>query len=397
MSYSNFGFKSNVRSIVSPSISTPKSIEPNIIEVRVIKSITTMSDSKSNNLPVGAIIGESTDSNNVGKTFIANPLNSNITNVPVVGELVDLYKSSIPNSNGKQWLYGHPKGAYGTTSVNSNSVSSKLKTSPPTTQSTVKNYQASTLGIPITQPTPPKSNPTPSIEDPKISSLEPNPGDIIYEGRHGQSLRLGNTNKNPIIILRNGQNPNQPISPGEQIKENIQGDISSLYLTSNQKISNLDIANSNFNSFGTTPKPESPSSYIGPQSILNSDRVILNAKKDSILISGNKSLFLSSNESINLESDKIYTSCKDIRLGAPSAEESALLGDSTIEILQQLTHAIKSLANILLVEKNWPEGVLATSLNSVANDVISSIEDSKYGIETILNNGSLKSKSTKLI
>ena len=397
MSYSNFGFKSNVRSTVSPSSSTPKSIEPNTIEVRVIKSIVTISDSKSSNLPVGTIVGESTNPNNIGKVYTANPLSPNITNIPIIGELVDLHKSSSPNSNGMQWLYGQPKGAYGTTSVNTNGVEPKLSPNKPTAQSTVKNYQAASLGVPITQPTPQNTPPAQSIEDSKISSLESNPGDIIYEGRHGQSLRLGNTEKNPIVILRNGQNPNQPVEPGIPAKENIQGDMSSLYLTSNQPIPNLDIANSNFNSFGSTPKPVFPSTYIGPQSILNSDRVILNAKKDSILISGNKSIFLSSNESINLESDKIYTSCKDIRLGAPTAEEAALLGDSTIEVLQQLTHAVKSLANVLLVEKNWPGGVLATSLNSVANDVISSIEDSKYGIEVILNNGSLKSKSTKLI
>jgi hypothetical protein len=67
MSYSNFGFKSNVRSTVSPTTSNPKSIEPNIIEVRVIKSIVTMTDSKSNNLPVGTIVGESTNPNNIGK------------------------------------------------------------------------------------------------------------------------------------------------------------------------------------------------------------------------------------------------------------------------------------------------------------------------------------------
>ena len=154
MSYSNFGFKSNVRSTVSPSISSPKSTEPNIVEVRVIKSIITTLDSKSNNLPVGTIVGESTNPNNIGKVYTANPLSPNVTNIPIIGELVDLHKSSSPNSNGMQWLYGQPKGAYGTTSVNTNGVEPKLSPNKPTTQSTVKNYQAASLGVPITQPTP---------------------------------------------------------------------------------------------------------------------------------------------------------------------------------------------------------------------------------------------------
>jgi hypothetical protein len=397
MSYSNFGFKSNVRSTVSPTTSNPKSIEPNVIEVRVIKSIVTITDSKANNLPVGAIVGESTNPNNIGKIYTANPLNPNITNIPVIGELVDLHKSSSPNSNGMQWLYGQPKGAYGTTSVNTNGVEPKLAPNKPTSQSTVKNYQAAALGVPITQPTQQNTQPAQSIEDSKISSLESNPGDIIYEGRHGQSLRLGNTEKNPIVILRNGQNPNQPVEPGSPIKENIQGDMSSLYLTSNQKISNFSLSNDNFNSFEPNKKPKSPTEYIGPQSILNSDRIILNAKKDSVLISGYQSVAILSNNSINLESDKIYSSCKDIRLGSPSAEEPALLGNLTIDVLLQLTKAVKNLAQILLVDKAYPEGKLVTSLNSIADDVISSIEDSKYGIEAKLNNGSLKSKSTKLV
>ena len=355
MSYSNFGFKSNVRSTVSPSISTPKSTEPNIIEVRVIKSIITTLDSKSNNLPVGTIVGESTNSNNIGKVYTANPLSPNITNIPIPGELVDLHKSSSPNSNGMQWLYGQPKGAYGTTSVNTNGVESKLSPNKPTTQSTVKNYQAASLGVPVNQPTPQNTPQAQSIEDPKISSLESNPGDIIYEGRHGQSLRLGNTEKNPIVILRNGQNPNQPTSPGEQIKENIQGDMSSLYLTSNQSVSNLGLTNENFISYST--KPTLPSQYSKPQAILNSDRVILNAKTDSVLISGRQSVGIFAQSSINLESPSTVIQSPSILLGDKDAYESGVKGTSLYNKLDVITTSLINLVTILEVQQIWAGGI----------------------------------------
>jgi len=380
MSYSNFGFKSNVRSTVSPSSSTPRSIEPNIIEVRVIKSIITISDSKSSNLPVGTIVGESTNPNNIGKVYTANPLSPNITNIPIIGELVDLHKSSAPNSNGMQWLYGQPKGAYGTTSVNTNGVEPKLSPNKPTTQSTVKNYQAASLGVPINQPTPQNSTPAQSIEDSKISSLESNPGDIIYEGRHGQSLRLGNTEKNPIVILRNGQNPNQPVEPGTSVKENIQGDMSSLYLTSNQKI-DFTPASSKYGISYATP-PESTNSYVGPQSILNSDRVILNAKKDSILISGKQSVGISADNSINLESTDVILKGM-VLLGDEKATEPALLGNITVQYIDQLARAVKVLANVIETSQLFPGGtpvpdavgnILGNTAASVVDNVINNLE-----------------------
>ena len=382
MSYSNFGFKSNVRSTVSPTTSNPKSIEPNVIEVRVIKSIVTITDSKSNNLPVGTIVGESTNPNNIGKIYTANPLNPNITNIPVIGELVDLHKSSSPNSNGMQWLYGQPKGAYGTTSVNTNGVEPKLAPNKPTSQSTVKNYQAAALGVPITQPTQQNTQPAQSIEDPKISSLESNPGDIIYEGRHGQSLRLGNTEKNPIVILRNGQNPNQPVEPGSPIKENIQGDMSSLYLTSNQKIDFSLSSPLSLKKF-TTPKE-----YIGPQSILNSDRIILNAKKDSILISGYQSVGISAGDTVDIESNNIILEGNTF-LGSNTATESALLGDTTVFYLSQLATAVKALASIIETSQLFPGGVpvpdaaggiIGGNASSVVSDVLNNLNKLKSKI-----------------
>jgi hypothetical protein len=158
-------------------------------------------------------------------------------------------------------------------------------------------------------------------------------GDSLLEGRHGQSIRFGSTakskseinnnwssngtNGDPITILRNGQ-PTKVSNEGWiPIVENISQDLSSIYLTSYQKIP-FSIANENFISY-TTP-PTTPAQFVNPQVILNSDRIILNAKSDSILISGEKSVGLSSNGSVNIEStSEINIASKLTRLGNKNA------------------------------------------------------------------------------
>jgi hypothetical protein len=231
---------------------------------------------------------------------------------------------------------------------------------------------------------------------------------MIYEGRWGNSLRLGSTakskstyknnwssngeNGDPITIIRNGQPKNTSTEGWLPITEDVSKDLSSIYLTSTQKIL-FSLSNENFISY-TTP-PISPSQYSNPQIILNSDRIILNAKSDSILISGQNSIGLSSNGSVNIDATSHYISSNDIKLGSKNATQPVLLGNDTVEILKQLAGAIKDLASILQVQRDYPNGVLATSYNSVAGNVLTQI-NSANGILAQLNNDSLKSKTTKV-
>jgi hypothetical protein len=207
------------------------------------------------------------------------------------------------------------------------------------------------------------------IEKSNIRPLMPFMGDTIHEGRHGQSIRFGSTSKSksekknnwsevgengdPIIILRNGQHPTTNNDGWIPITEDIKTDLSSIYLTSYQKLP-FSIANENFVSY-TTP-PISPSSFIHPQIILNSDRVVLNAKSDSILISGQKSVGLSSNNSINVEAKEIFLDGRDIRLGSKNASQPALKGEDTVELLKSLVTEISNLSTALKTIQMWPGG-----------------------------------------
>jgi len=94
------------------------------------------------------------------------------------------------------------------------------------------------------------------ISEDKVANTKnmvPFEGDMILEGRFGNSIRFGSSNprgKNswsenesegdPITIISNGQTNN-----GDIIVEDINGDASSIYLTSNHNISNINVAATN--------------------------------------------------------------------------------------------------------------------------------------------------------
>ena len=109
-----------------------------------------------------------------------------------------------------------------------------------------------------------------------IKPLLPYEGDLILEGRFGNSIRFGSTNissdisdpngwsnsgntGDPITIIRNGQSSALNEKGWLPTTEDINGDASSIYLTSNQRIQNFRQASSYMNSWDAE--------YIEPQTI----------------------------------------------------------------------------------------------------------------------------------
>jgi hypothetical protein len=252
------------------------------------------------------------------------------------------------------------------------------------------------------------SNPTQDtfVEKANVHPLLPSNGDVIYEGRWGNSIRFGSTtiipqgstrpiisnnwsstgsNGDPITILRNGQPTNVNDEGWIPITENLNRDLSSIYLTSYQKIP-FSISNENFVSY-TTP-PTTPSQFINPQIILTSDRIILNAKSDSVLISGENSVGLSSNGSINMEAKQVYLDGTDIRLGNKNASQSVLKGNDTVEYLKILINELKNITEALKTIQNWPEGtpVPNSTMLTVANSAQKVFENVYANIDSIKSN-----------
>ena len=228
------------------------------------------------------------------------------------------------------------------------------------------------------------------IERTNIHPVLPFVGDNIFEGRFGNSIRLGSTTRskglyknnwsengeegNPISIIRNGQPTDSSDEGWVPIVDNINKDLSSIYLTSNQLIP-IKVASTNYT--GLEKAPEYPNSYKGAQVILNSERVLLNSTKDSVLISGQKVISLSANEGIGLStSGSMSIESEELKLGASNAEQPVILGDTFLKELNGVLTGLKGLTEALTTEttlKLTPG--LASTLSETIDLYLNKIED----------------------
>jgi hypothetical protein len=213
-------------------------------------------------------------------------------------------------------------------------------------------------------------------EQPNIKNLQPYEGDIIFEGRWGQSLRFSSTvlgsnntwsstgpNSKPITILRNGQY-NDKKESWIPIVEDINQDSGSIYLTSDQKIP-LKSASSTYNSY-KSDTPTLPNEYTSNQIILSSGRLVFNSSKDHILLSSAKSINLNSITSINIDSPELITQTKNVYLGSKDANEPLLLGNKTVDLLDQLLSNLKTFADVCSTAQSTGPGPLV-QINTISS------------------------------
>lgn len=162
-------------------------------------------------------------------------------------------------------------------------------------------------------------------------------GDNLIEGRWGNSLRLGSIiegeNNHPITIIRNGQPTNTSDEGWVPIKENINEDISSIYLNETQSL-DLEAASISYNSYPNAP--EGITEYTQNQIILNSGRLVFNAKSSDILLTSNKSINLNTPTTVNIDTKETYIASDKIFLGDKQATEPVLKGDITVTQLNLL-------------------------------------------------------------
>jgi hypothetical protein len=392
MGQGDFGFSSlnnNLNSSINNGfgVSTLSNLDNLIVPVRVKSIVLNSSHPRFIDLggwsALGAIEYELvTNPTNFSKFSVAYPINPNIKNYPLLEEIV--YIMTLPNTgigenNASQKSYynnvavwNHPHhNAYPT---KSNTVQ----------QSQNKSYDQTQVGSPsVISNNPVQTNLGKTFKEKgNIHPLLPFEGDVIHEGRWGNSIRLGSTvmssaslspndwstegigkDGDPIIVIRNGQSDilidpltkeditNQGWIP---IIENINNDISSIYITSTQNIP-LKAASTDYTSYNKNKTPNSPNKYSGPQIILDSGRLVFNSWGDHILLSSAKSINLNSQESVNIDTKKFITQADNIYLGKEDlATEPLLLGDTTVQLLRDLTSTIKELATSLQFLQSLP-------------------------------------------
>lgn len=250
------------------------------------------------------------------------PANNNIKQIPLIGENVLIFQGfshdSHRNVRDPQWYYTLPIGVQSSTNTNYLPINSVSFT------------------------------PDKNAVERTISPLQPYLGDLLTEGRWGNSIRLGSTLstnmfapdlfKNydklptwygpnigaPIIILSNSKESKK----GKQFSvENIQADYSSLYLTSEQAVPTLLLGDDN------TPNPltkflPSTTMYKNSQLIGAADRIILKAKTDVVVLDSPLGIVLNTTG--------------EVKIGSDDASESLVHGDVLVSILQKIINQLLS-------------------------------------------------------
>ena len=146
--------------------------------------------------------------------------------------------------------------------------------------------------------------------------------------------------------------------------------------------------------------PAQPNVYQGKQIVINSDRVLFNAKNDSILLFADKSIGLNTQGSVNIDNKGLFVvnSKDEIYLGLKQGKvptEPALLGDKTDAYLQDMLNLIQDL--VLFLAAEYKVTVPLTGVSAPGpNDISSFIQKISYlKSEERLND--IKSKKVKLV
>lgn len=232
-------------------------------------------------------------------------------------------------------------------------------------------------------------------EEATINPLQASPGDMLIEGRLGQSIRFGgnkgqssltgdSNNGSPLIIISNGQIvTDNGIDP---IEENINDDFCSLYFTSKHVIP-LKSANTKRDSYDTPPITSDK--YLGNQVLINGGRLYFNAKEDSAFISAKESIGLNA-KTINLDADNYFCiDAKKIFLGKKArtsvSKEPVVLGGQLENWMNTLLDALSSVATALSSAAAVSGGPV-TQLNSTGPELQAVVKSLRTQIKQFQSN-----------
>ena len=196
----------------------------------------------------------------------------------------------------------------------------------------------------------------PMIGWPRVKQLKAEEGDIIFNGRFGQSIRFGSNVKeiidknqnllpdtgipqSPNVIIRAGQgveesNANRPVN------EEINLDGSSIWMTTDQKV---DIKLDNSHSIFIWAE-KGRYGFEGNRITINSDGLIFNSKKNNILMSSMGFIGLTANTEIGIE---VPNDTGRVYLGDGMADQPVLGGDQTMELFGLLVDYLIEFTNQL--------------------------------------------------
>jgi hypothetical protein len=260
------------------------------------------------NFPLGTVKVRTVSQSGPFNEYYASPA-WNITYMPVVGEHVLMFRMNGSNADSVTRSYNYFY--LGPVSIQDNINLNPLPNQITSINSTSYTVSAVPLNRNANTYTPGKN----FRENPNVKTLQPYEGDIIFHGRHGQSMRFSSTilgdtsqysvkpfwsgkNNSPITIISNGHKPES--GPNRYVIEDPNTTKSFIILSTDQNIS----FNTSQPSIGKgVPLP---ANYSKAQVIISSERLIFNSSADEVIISGKKTVNVITPK-WQMDMDKLFT------------------------------------------------------------------------------------------
>ena len=211
-------------------------------------------------------------------------------------------------------------------------------------------------------------------------------GDTIFEGRHGNSLRIGSRSNNPYIFISNKRNA------GNHVESIVDGSL--ITITSNgtitQHVGNFSDETTIFklssdHTDNTYPIGDVYSYLMGGQNqeniynydknqiLIQSHRITLNTKQDDIFISSKKDIHIGAGEEMTISSNNnVFFECTNFNIGHPDRAfemEPMVLGNTLKEVLNDI---VALFSKIQVLTQLGPQNILPTTqvdIQSITNKI----------------------------
>ena len=239
--------------------------------------------------------------------------------------------------------------------------------------------------------------------DLRVHQLSFREGDTIVQGRFGNSIRFSgylHDKKDdgafyPAILIRNGENAlNKVKKVYDVVNESVNTDGTSIHITSGEYITSYEPVSS----FSNSSHPY-PSEAKGDQIVVNSDRITISSKAESVHILSNKKLSLFANDVVSIDANaidftahngNIFISAENkknivlevdngrILLGSGTVEQQMILGNKLINLMAQMLDAINQMQIATPSGPSAPGPINKAPFNDVANKLKDCLSKTNY-------------------
>ena len=231
-------------------------------------------------------------------------------------------------------------------------------------------------------------------------------GDTIFEGRHGNSIRIGSRSNNPYVFISNGRFPDsnvESISDGSLISITSNGSIQRHLAGGLDFDENLVETNVNFQLSSDTVENNSYPigdiytsvngfsddsfiySYNYNQILLHSDRITLNSKLDDVYISSKKDIHIGSGRFTTISSgDSVIVNTPDFNIGDPfglTEMQPMVLGDALVDILTEILNLLPKITIPTMFGPQMPLPDLQVKVTNIINK-LNNITSANHKIES---------------